>query len=395
MLIIVDGKNENEGFIAWARACATLGGTNRPIVGQVHFNFNGILPGSDADFTRDLLATMHEMTHALGFSSDLYPSYLNPVKTGQVNIGGRMTQYIDVQPLTNKVREYFGCPNAPGAYLENEGGSGSAGSHWERRVFGSEYMTASQVEDFRITEITLALFESTGWYKVDYSVAEPLVWGQGKGCGFLNTYCKASNGMARFKEFCSNSGNGCSVGGRAGAYCSQDSFSDGCTYMQSYQNSDCENKGSQSTIAGESHGIGSKCFMSSLYPSGNLGQIRPMCFKRTCTADGNKWNLSINVGTTTVQCKQAGAVSVSGYYGSLQCPDPNQYCNGDGKPYCRRGCMGKGACNAGKCTCTPGWGMYDCSRRTGTNKLEADDEKREFDYDNIPDALVNEYIPTD
>jgi hypothetical protein len=394
MLVLVEGAYDNEGFVAWARACSTLASTNRPIVGQVHFNFNGILPANDNDFTRDLLATMHELTHALGFSSDLFPTYKNPVKTGTVNVGGYPTQYIDVQPLTNKVREYFGCPNAPGAYLENQGGSGSAGSHWERRVFGTEYMTASQVEDFRITEITLALLESTGWYKVDYSVAEPLVWGQGKGCGFLNTYCKASNGVARFKEFCAANTNGCAVGGRMGAFCNADSFSDNCPYMTGYANSDCENKGSQSTIAGEAHGVGSKCFMSSLYSSGSLGAHRPMCFKRTCTQIGSTWALSLTVGTQTVNCKQAGPVSVSGYYGTVQCPDPNTYCNGDGKPYCRRGCMGQGTCTTGKCTCAAGWGMYDCSRRTGTNKLETEDEKREFDYDNIPDALVTDYIPT-
>jgi hypothetical protein len=37
-------------------------------------------------------------------------------------------------------------------------------------------MTASQMDDFRITEITLALLESTGWYTPDYSMAEPCIW---------------------------------------------------------------------------------------------------------------------------------------------------------------------------------------------------------------------------
>jgi hypothetical protein len=290
------------------------------------------------------------------------------------------------------VRKYFGCPTAPGAYLENQGGSGSAGSHWERRVFGYEYMTASQLEDFRMSEITLALLESTGWYQVDYNMAEPLVWGKGKGCAFLNQYCKNSFGQAKFSEFCS-SGDGCTVGGRSGAYCQADSFSDNCNYMEAYANSDCENPASQSTIAAEVHEVGSKCFMSSLYSSGSLGSNRPMCFRRTCTNTGNSWQLSIQVGTQTVKCDKAGAKSVAGYYGSIQCPDPNKYCTGDGAPYCRRGCTGKGTCVNGKCQCQAGWGLYDCSRRVQTNSLEGGAEPKQYDFDNIPDSLATEYLP--
>jgi hypothetical protein len=393
MLLLVEGAYEpNAGYVAWARACNTLSSTGRPYVGQVHFNLAGLMPSSDFEFTKDLLATMHEMTHALGFSSEMFQTYRHPVRMGTVNIAGYPTQYLDVEPLTSTVRKYFNCPSAHGGYLENQGGSGSAGSHWERRVFGAEYMTASQMDDFRISQITLSLLESTGWYTPDYSMAEPLVYGRQEGCGFLNSYCISSYGQPRFSEYCTNGATGCTAEGRSGAYCGADSFSDNCPYMQGYSNSDCENPASMRTIAAESHGVGSKCFMGSLYPSGAIGRESPYCFKHKCIANGNGFNLQIIVGGTTVTCTGPGKQSVNGYYGTITCPEPNKYCAGAGKEYCRRGCMGKGTCQNNKCVCVPGWGSYDCSKRTGGAHLA---ESPSFTYNNIPSALVDDYIPNE
>ena len=43
-----------------------------------------------------------------------------------------------MDPLKTKVQNYFGCSDLEGAYIEQQGGSGSAGSHFERRVFMNE-----------------------------------------------------------------------------------------------------------------------------------------------------------------------------------------------------------------------------------------------------------------
>jgi hypothetical protein len=146
------------------------------------------------------------------------------------------------------------------------------------------------------------------------------------------------------------------------------------------------------TIAAESHGVGSKCFMGSLYPSGAIGRESPYCFKHKCIANGNGFNLQIIVGGTTVTCTGPGRQSVNGYYGTITCPEPNKYCAGAGKEYCRRGCMGKGTCQNNKCVCVPGWGSYDCSKRTGGAHLA---ESPSFTYNNIPSALVDDYIPNE
>jgi hypothetical protein len=47
----------------------------------------------------------------------------------------------------NHAKEYFGCPSLTGVPLEENGGSGSAGAHWERIAFGNEGMTASGLKN--------------------------------------------------------------------------------------------------------------------------------------------------------------------------------------------------------------------------------------------------------
>ena len=38
--------------------------------------------------------------------------------------------------MQNEGRAHFNCPTLGGVELENQGGSGTAGSHWEKRILG-------------------------------------------------------------------------------------------------------------------------------------------------------------------------------------------------------------------------------------------------------------------
>lgn len=64
------------------------------------------------------------------------------------------------------VRDIFGCDNLDGAHLEDEGGSGTAGSHWESRLFMGEIMVGNSLASSRdtLSNITMALAEDSGWY---------------------------------------------------------------------------------------------------------------------------------------------------------------------------------------------------------------------------------------
>jgi hypothetical protein len=71
-------------------------------------------------------------------------------------------------------------------------------------VVGNEYMIASERKGAFVSRFTLALLDDSGWYAgVDYSYAEPSVWGKAKGCSFLNIdNCRGS-------EFCQSTAYGC------------------------------------------------------------------------------------------------------------------------------------------------------------------------------------------
>lgn len=59
---------------------------------------------------------------------------------------------------------------------------GKASSHWEARVLQGSIM-AAVLEDppaVRIDPVTLAALQDTGWYTVDMSRAQSLVWGEGE-----------------------------------------------------------------------------------------------------------------------------------------------------------------------------------------------------------------------
>lgn len=39
----------------------------------------------------------------------------------------------------------------------------------------------------------MAILEDSGWYIPNYDLAEPIFFGQGKGCDFLNKGCTGTN----------------------------------------------------------------------------------------------------------------------------------------------------------------------------------------------------------
>lgn len=71
----------------------------------------------------------------------------------------------------------------PGMKLENQGGRGSVGSHWEKVMIENEYMTADTVKhDAIYSNFTFALLEDSGWYLPTYKNVDPAEWGKNKGC---------------------------------------------------------------------------------------------------------------------------------------------------------------------------------------------------------------------
>ncbi len=60
-----------------------------------------------------------------------------------VTLRGAPRQILKSPKVLETARKYFGCPTISGVEIENEGGSGSAGAHWERTILHNEQMTVS------------------------------------------------------------------------------------------------------------------------------------------------------------------------------------------------------------------------------------------------------------
>jgi len=100
---------------------------------------------------------LHELMHILGFSSDQFQNYIDP-KTGKkytdVNLIQEPRTYNNVTKTINKLsfptalsaaRSYFNCSTLPGIDLEESGGPGTAGSHWDQRILLDDVMSPSNV----------------------------------------------------------------------------------------------------------------------------------------------------------------------------------------------------------------------------------------------------------
>ncbi|KAI4464429.1 leishmanolysin-like peptidase [Holotrichia oblita] len=212
--------------VAYAAHCQQEISLDRPIAGHANFCPKSI--GVKPQELEILLSTVkHEISHALGFSVSLFGFYRDgagkPLTKRRPDTGkpalneklltyewsdkiirtikreswlvrsGNVTKYIKmiVTPrVVAEVRKHFNCPHLEGAELEDQGEEGTILTHWEKRVFENEAMTGTHTQNSVITNITLALMEDTGWYKPNYYMAEPLVWGKDFGCDFVMKSCK-------------------------------------------------------------------------------------------------------------------------------------------------------------------------------------------------------------
>ncbi|XP_059612345.1 leishmanolysin-like peptidase isoform X1 [Phlebotomus argentipes] len=212
--------------VAYAAHCQQEAALDRPIAGHANLCPQSI--STKPQELQTLLSTVkHEILHALGFSVSLYaffrdekgyprtprkPDTGKPYLNEKLQIhqwsnstikrivrehwavrGGHIRRAIDmmVTPrVVEEARKHFNCNILEGAELEDQGGEGTALTHWEKRIFENEAMTGTHTQSPVFSRITLALMEDSGWYKANYSMASPLTWGKNLGCNFAMRSCK-------------------------------------------------------------------------------------------------------------------------------------------------------------------------------------------------------------
>jgi hypothetical protein len=364
--ILFNSKSASSSLLATSYNCNLASGSKRPLVGKTDFNRNGITPagGDIIRHEKNTYLLFHEIMHTLGFSKSLYKYFIDEngkTLTGHIksaSIGGTTHTVIDVPSLTQKLRDFFGCANVPGAIMEN-----GDDSHWDKKLFLYETMQSGSITGKRMSPFSLGLLEASGWYEVDYDYAEPYFWGQGQGCNFVNSG-SCSSSTAAFDEFCVGSNRGCNYPGNSGGSCSSSSNMDNCKFMLASSSYNCEvssNAGNAKLSGVEVFGrdAGSRCFSGTL-STRSSSSINAYCLKYNCVGSGMDTKLEVILGSTKAVCTQEGNLSVDGYYGYVDCPDPLTFCNTVGKKYCPRGCMGRGSCENNKCECFPGFTGVDC-----------------------------------
>ena len=391
--LAIFGKFEDlgESTLATASARAFQNTTIRrgqPYIGvvKINKNVNYLLPNSKIYFQSILV---HEFTHILGFSKKFFEDYYQSLVYKKDKYGINR-YYLNSSILLKKAKKYFGCDTIEGVELENQGGEGTAASHWEARILLGEYMNGyAYTEEQVISEFTLAVLEDSGYYQPNYYTGGLMRFGKNKGCEFLTEKCINSttektnenfenefyDTINKYKSIESTCSSGRQsrtykawwevgeiekeykyfqrdgVGGYAPAdYCpvslkyqaEEDLayFSGHCSsigskiYGSVLQYPSSKINGTSAALlekTGEVFNDTSFCFLSSLikntFPDGELSSF---VVRANCyEISCSSKSLTLKIFDDYIVCPRAGGkIKVDGYYGYLLCPDYNLMCTG-------------------------------------------------------------------
>ncbi|KAK7199298.1 major surface protease gp63 [Novymonas esmeraldas] len=207
------------GNIAWGVTCQNF--TNgRPSVGVANV--------SPKDITADpkgMRIVARGILHALGFN---YLVLLEQDMMGYADsLRGKSDVPVIMSPLVvAQARAHFGCSTQTFLELEDMSDEDTVLSHWKRRSMKDDLMASSNGAGI-YSAITIAAMEDMGFYKGNYSMAEPMMYGRNAGCEFLKKKC-VINGTSRFPEMFCGSAN------RSDLVCTSDRLSVGFCNLVNY-----------------------------------------------------------------------------------------------------------------------------------------------------------------
>ena len=346
VIIFLEMSNDlDKNILAAGSPCILL--TNyQPIAGIVKINKN--LSSKNTNFNYYMKTLLfHEISHVLAYHPYIF-QYKNLISTKTID--GEKYYYISSPKVIEKAKRHFGCDNIKGVQLENDGGDGTSGSHWDSRYMLGDYMMASDYSDVVLSDISLALFEDTGFYKVNYYTGGLFRFGKNQGCSFFEKKCLYNQGQNTIfpNDFCNENGK---------EFCSSSHLSKGNCYITKYSSikekyryfgdkhtggfshadycpvsyaattnndyyfpSNCRN--GKSVYEGEIINEDSLCFESSI----NNSDMKSVCYKMECDQNGKTFNIYIGKNIVTCPGNETVLNNPSELNGKIKCPNYNLVC---------------------------------------------------------------------
>ncbi|CAM9004274.1 unnamed protein product [Rhodiola kirilowii] len=396
LILLVTTRPTAGNTLAWAVACER-DQWGRAIAGHVNVAPRHLTAEAETLLSATLI---HEIMHVLGFDPHAFTHFRDERKTRRHQITelimdeslGRLVTRVVLPRVVMHARHHFGAFSEEfnGLELEDGGGRGTSGSHWEKRLLMNEIMTGSVDTKSVVSKMTLALLEDSGWYEVNYNMAERLDWGHNQGTEFVTSPCNLWKGAYNCNT---TKVSGCTYNREAEGYCpivshteeipswaqyfpqrnlgGQSALADYCTYFVAYSDGSCKDANSSresDEMLGELRGGDSRCMSSSLVHSG---------YERSSTAQGNgcyqhqcvSSSLQVKVGGIWKVCPNAGGpLKFPGFHGELICPAYHELCgSASASSSCPNSCSFNGDCVSGKCKCFLGFHGQDCSKRHCVN----------------------------
>lgn len=394
IILYVYGNNyEGEYWVARAGACFLEGYPyNNVIAGRIEINSSQYNLG--LSFEDKMQTVIHEIFHILGFSNSLFQyfvkedgtSYTSDELTLFTSLRGKEVVMLTTPTVVKRSQEGFGCSDMLGIELEDSGGSGTIGSHWEKRIMFNDFMIGDiGPTDIIYSDISFAVLQDSGWYKVNWNYTDSIAYGRDKGCKFHEEKC-IIDGIAQFEEFCTESSKvkKCDYLRLNKGYCnrfthsqslpeymsyffdprvgSNDDLMDNCPTIQHAPYGSCRGYDYETTLldlgSGETVGINSRCFEHNLLKNSysytaQYKTTRPGCYEIRC--NGSQYEIILD--NKSYLCIPGQSISVSDYNGSIECPGYKEVCEIEN---CPLSCRGTGICKNGVCICDKGYGRYDC-----------------------------------
>ncbi|XP_021362088.1 leishmanolysin homolog isoform X2 [Mizuhopecten yessoensis] len=321
-------QRNNHITLAYSGYCQ-LDQYDRPIAGYINF-CPYLIRATNMTQEKVYMSVVHELFHALGFSKGLFDKFRDCSHSVEGNCPRRMSRVVrEIYGVTRLVtssvirhaQEHFGCLTEErfGGPLHVE--NGVVSSHWSQKLMYGSIMAPKlgMAHQTVVDPLTLAFFEDTGWYKVDYDQAGQYLWGKDTGCKFgFHESCQ------RDSRFFCKTGNGksCHYLHKDKGHCKTvDRY---CGMVESDQGDQCFLPITNTKVSGlEKYSQSSLCFMSNLTMSGNdFAPLEGMCLQHRCDV---KQTLEVKVESSAwIVCPYGHTINVPGYHGYVKCPDSKE-----------------------------------------------------------------------